>query len=82
MAKEETRKSVLVIDNASYHNVTVEANPNSSWKKAPMQNWLTEKGVFFEYSYMRKAYIMDDVEDLIISVRADESENDSDFYIS
>jgi hypothetical protein len=35
-----------------------------------------------EYSYMRKAYIMDDVEDFIISVRADESKNDSDFYIS
>jgi hypothetical protein len=25
--------SVVVIDNASYHNVTVEPNPNSNWKK-------------------------------------------------
>jgi hypothetical protein len=29
--------SVLIIDNASYHNVTVLPNPTSSWKKANMQ---------------------------------------------
>jgi arsenate reductase-like glutaredoxin family protein len=40
--------SVLIIDNASYHNVTVLPNPTSSWKKANMQQWLNERGIPFE----------------------------------
>ena len=40
--------SVLVIDNASYHNVTVEPNPTSGWLKANMQKWLNERSIHFE----------------------------------
>lgn len=37
-------KSVLVIDNAAYHNVPVKKNVTSS-KKEEMLNWLIEKGL-------------------------------------
>jgi hypothetical protein len=40
--------SVLIIDNASHHNVTVLPNPTSSWKKANMKEWLNERGISFE----------------------------------
>lgn len=40
--------SVLVIDNASYHNVTVEPNPTFAWLKANMQKWLNERNILFE----------------------------------
>lgn len=38
-------KSVLVVDNASYHNVTVEKNITSASLKADMIRWLQEKHV-------------------------------------
>lgn len=37
-------KSVLVMDNASYHSVETEPCPNMSWKKEDMENWLEDKG--------------------------------------
>lgn len=40
--------SVIVIDNASYHNVSVDPNPTSAWKKADMQAWLSERNIFYE----------------------------------
>jgi transposase len=46
--KNVSAKSVLVVDNASYHNVPVQASPTSAWKKADMQKWLMERGIFFE----------------------------------
>jgi predicted O-methyltransferase YrrM len=42
--------SVVVIDNASYHNVTVEPNPNSDWKRSDMLKWLNERNIFFHCS--------------------------------
>lgn len=38
--------SVLVLDNASYHNVQNDRAPNSNAKKIEMQRWLTEKKNF------------------------------------
>lgn len=41
-------KSVLVLDNASYHNVTMEPNITSASLKADMINWLNQKNVQFD----------------------------------
>jgi predicted O-methyltransferase YrrM len=38
--------SVIVMDNASYHNRVVEKIPNSSWKKVNIQNRLKSKQIF------------------------------------
>lgn len=45
--------SVVVIDNASYHNRQLDAAPTSSTKKADMQTWLRQKEIQFE-EYMLK----------------------------
>lgn len=37
--------SVVVLDNASYHNVQNDRAPNSNSKKIEMQRWLTEKNI-------------------------------------
>ncbi|XP_068897191.1 uncharacterized protein [Tenebrio molitor] len=126
--KNVSAKSVLVVDNASYHNVPVQASPTSAWKKADMQKWLMERGIFFEQkctkaelyaynttfklddvrklaeakfeavtvqqwqnicshvekievAYMKREYIVDEVEDLIISINGEESD-ESDFFLS
>uniref|UniRef100_A0A6P7H944 Uncharacterized protein LOC114348897 n=1 Tax=Diabrotica virgifera virgifera TaxID=50390 RepID=A0A6P7H944_DIAVI len=42
--------SVLVIDNAAYHNVTLEKCPTSASKKDIMKQWLTERNIFFDES--------------------------------
>lgn len=38
-------RSVLVIDNASYHNVTLEKHPTSSSLKVDMVTWLAERNI-------------------------------------
>ncbi|KAJ8930819.1 hypothetical protein NQ314_016351 [Rhamnusium bicolor] len=38
-------KSVLVVDNASYHNVKDEKSPTSGTRKDEMINWLTQHNV-------------------------------------
>lgn len=45
--------SVVVVDNASYHNKQLDAAPTSNTKKADMQNWLRQKGVEFEESMLK-----------------------------
>jgi len=35
--------SVIVMDNTSYHSTLVENYLKSNWRKADVQNWLTEK---------------------------------------
>lgn len=40
-------KSVLVIDNASYHNKVYDSAPNSNSKKCDMHAWLSDKGISF-----------------------------------
>lgn len=42
--------SVIVVDNASYHNATVEKTITLSNKKCELQQWLNEKNIFFSQS--------------------------------
>jgi hypothetical protein len=39
--------SVIVMDNASYHNVHIEKPPTQSWRKDEIIAWLQEKGIHF-----------------------------------
>ena len=43
-------RSVIVIDNASYHSRTTDDSkrPTTAWKKAKLQEWLREKGISFK----------------------------------
>lgn len=45
--------SVLVVDNASYHNKQYEAAPTSNTKKADMQKWLQEKGIEYRENMLK-----------------------------
>lgn len=45
LLKNLTEPSIIVIDNAPYHSTLLIKTPNSSWKKAEIQNWLTEQKV-------------------------------------
>lgn len=40
-------RSVIVIDNASYHNKCLNPAPTSASKKADMQEWLSSKGIYY-----------------------------------
>lgn len=40
--------SVVVVDNASYHNKQYDLAPTSNSRKADMQAWLSEKGIQFD----------------------------------
>ncbi|XP_075985598.1 uncharacterized protein LOC142982799 [Anticarsia gemmatalis] len=50
--------SVVVLDNASYHNVQNDRAPNSNSKKIEMQRWLTEKNIAFNQD-MKKIELYD-----------------------
>ncbi|XP_045540813.1 uncharacterized protein LOC123722588 [Papilio machaon] len=45
--------SVVVVDNASYHNKELDAAPTSNTKKADMQTWLCQKGIEFEETKLK-----------------------------
>lgn len=45
--------SVVVVDNASYHNKQYDRAPTSNAKKADMQAWLTEKGIMYDTAYLK-----------------------------
>ena len=50
--------SVVVIDNAPYHNKLLNPAPTSNDKKAIMESWLVEKGIPYEKD-MRKPQLYD-----------------------
>ncbi|XP_047024143.1 uncharacterized protein LOC124633092 [Helicoverpa zea] len=50
--------SVVVLGNASYHNVQNDRAPNSNSEKIEMQRWLTEKNIAFEQD-MKKIELYD-----------------------
>jgi hypothetical protein len=50
--------SVLIIDNASHHYVTILPNPTSSWKKANMKEWVNERGISFELYEKNLSYML------------------------
>lgn len=41
-------RSVIVLDNASYHNAREENLPTIASKKSEMEEWLTSKGIHFD----------------------------------
>jgi hypothetical protein len=45
--------SIVVTDNAPYHNVQIHAAPNSNSRKADMINWLHEKNIIFDRSMFK-----------------------------
>lgn len=51
-------RSVIVLDNASYHNTRAEKIPTSASRKDEMQQWLTNKGIGFDES-LRKVELYD-----------------------
>lgn len=46
-------KSVLVIDNASYHNVAVNRDPTSNSRKAVMAQWLDARNIPYEAKHTK-----------------------------
>lgn len=46
-------RCVLVIDNASYHNVKLERDPTSSSKKAEMIDWLVARNIVFDVKWTK-----------------------------
>ncbi|CAH2101829.1 unnamed protein product [Euphydryas editha] len=53
-------KSVIVMDNASYHNTRSSKIPTSNSNKGEMQKWLTENGISFDNNFKK-----DEIYDLI-----------------
>ena len=54
-------KSVIVVDNASYHNIQVNRHPTSNARKGEMLFWLDKHGIQYS-SDMTKAELYDLVE--------------------
>ena len=48
-----TEKSIIVMDNASYHSVHSEKCPTSNTRKADIQAWLSSHGVAFDDKMVR-----------------------------
>jgi transposase len=46
-------KSVVIIDNAPYHNIQINRAPNSNSRRADMISWLTEKRITFSPSMLK-----------------------------
>ncbi|XP_050501612.1 uncharacterized protein LOC126881397 isoform X3 [Diabrotica virgifera virgifera] len=51
------KNSVIVLDNASYHSRQLTKIPNTSSKKADLQNFLMENDLYFEDFYTKKQLI-------------------------
>ncbi|KAI4459580.1 hypothetical protein MML48_6g00011920 [Holotrichia oblita] len=46
-------RSVLVLDNASYHNVKIEKDPTSGTRKAEMIEWLMARNIYFDSTFTK-----------------------------
>lgn len=46
-------QSVLVVDNASYHNVKLDKDPTTNSRKQEMLDWLTERNIPYESKYTK-----------------------------
>ena len=51
-------RSIIVMDNASYHSRNKSKAPNSGWRKADIQDWLRQNSVQFQED-MRKAELLE-----------------------
>jgi hypothetical protein len=54
-------RSVIVVDNASYHNVQLNRHPTSNARKGEMLFWLDKRGIQYS-SDMTKAELYDLIE--------------------
>lgn len=45
--------SLIIMDNASYHSSQVETCPNTSWKKADIQEWLQKRNIRFQQNFLK-----------------------------
>lgn len=45
--------SVVVVENASYHNTQLDAAPTANTKKADMQTGLCQKGIEYDESMLK-----------------------------
>lgn len=50
--------SVVVMDNAPYHSVKVEKIPTASWNKQQILEWLQNKGISMDMSYLKKELLL------------------------
>lgn len=46
-------KCVIIMDNAPYHSVKEEKIPVTSWKKADIMDWLKQKNIPVDNSYVK-----------------------------
>ncbi|CAH2099708.1 unnamed protein product [Euphydryas editha] len=49
--------SIIVMDNAPYHSRRLERIPSMIWLKSDIQKWLTEKGIPFQPSMLKRNLI-------------------------
>lgn len=47
LLKNLTKPSIIILDNAPYHSKMLDKIPNTSWNKAAIQEWLTNKNIPF-----------------------------------
>ncbi|RVE40784.1 hypothetical protein evm_014566, partial [Chilo suppressalis] len=50
--------SVVVMDNAPYHSVKVEKIPTASWNKQQILEWLQNKDISMDMSYLKKELLL------------------------
>ncbi|XP_031339075.1 uncharacterized protein LOC116167722 [Photinus pyralis] len=50
--------SVIIIDNAPYHNMEVNKAPNVSWKKGDIQSWLTNEGIIYSEQMLKSELLL------------------------
>lgn len=48
------QKTVIVMDNASYHSRKLEKVPNASSNKKTIKEWLLSKDIYFEEDYLKR----------------------------
>lgn len=49
----DPQNSVVIMDNAPYHNKQINPIPNSNWKKDDMKAWLSERGISFNQTLLK-----------------------------
>ena len=49
---------MIVLDNASYHNVTAYKMLNTSWKKSDIQEWLAKQGIAFSADLFKSELLL------------------------
>lgn len=53
LLKNLEEPSIIVMDNAPYHNTLVEKIPNTGWTKPQIKEWLQSRGIEFEDTLLK-----------------------------